>query len=208
MYSHYYDISTYVRCLHQYIEQQDQRIARVEQLLQQMQHEVNELKNRPTTQIERIEYKFDQLKVETLEGTLNIGLNPLNSEQIEDFAVSQGKMNIPDIRHVHKQLIDEIQDHMDDYLTNECPSHIQSILTQRRTSIEEGHIEFIVEDIRKQINDRIVYYLEQHHNDLHDPSRESEIYQTIVYKLKNDIQNTVTAYLANLPNSVKEGKKS
>ena len=34
-----------------------------------------------------LEYKFDQLKVETLEGTLNIGLNPTDLQGIEDFSV-------------------------------------------------------------------------------------------------------------------------
>ena len=34
-----------------------------------------------------MEYKFDQLKVETLEGTLNIGLNPSDLQGIEDFSV-------------------------------------------------------------------------------------------------------------------------
>ena len=34
-----------------------------------------------------LEYKFDQLKVETLEGTLNIGLNPSDLQGIEDFSI-------------------------------------------------------------------------------------------------------------------------
>ena len=38
-----------------------------------------------------MEYKFDQLKVETLEGTLNIGLNPSDLQGIEDFSVPNGK---------------------------------------------------------------------------------------------------------------------
>ena len=38
-----------------------------------------------------MEYKFDQLKVETLEGTLNIGLNPSDLQAIEDFSVPNGK---------------------------------------------------------------------------------------------------------------------
>ena len=45
---------------------------------------MNSLKEAPSTKIDRIEYKFDQLKIETLEGTLNIGLNPLSPDhQIE-----------------------------------------------------------------------------------------------------------------------------
>lgn len=208
LYSYYYDISTYVRTLHQCIEQQNQRIAQLEQLIQHVQTEIEEIKKRPTTQIERIEYKFDQLKVETLEGTLNIGLNPMNGEQIEDFSVSQSKMNIPDVRHIHKDLITEIQDDIDDFLTNECPLFINNTLNQQRISLPEGQSEFIIEDIRKQINERIVYYMEQHQVELQNPINENEIYNAILSKLKADIQNTISAYVSNLPKNMKEGNES
>lgn len=205
MYSYPYDITAYVRSLHLYIEQQNQRISQIEATLKSIQTELNQIRNKPTTQIERIEYKFDQLKVETLEGTLNIGLNPLNGEQIEDFTVSQNKMNIPDIRHTHKDLIREIHDEVDSYLNNDCSIYIQQTLNQKRASLPDEHVGFIVEDIRKQINERIIFYLEQNQAELQDSTKLAEIYETTLSKLKTDIQNSITAYLSNLPENMKEG---
>jgi spore germination protein PC len=132
----------------------------------------------------------------------------MNGEQIEDFSVSQSKMNVPDVRHIHKDLISEIQDDIDDFLTNDCPVFISNTLNEQRSSLPEGQSEFIIEDIRKQINDRIVYYMEQHQVELQNPINENEIYNAILSKLKADIQNTISAYVSNLPKNMKEGNES
>lgn len=47
------------------------------------------IKDKPTTNIERIDYQFDQLKIERLEGTLNIGLNPSDPNSVQNFEVGQ-----------------------------------------------------------------------------------------------------------------------
>src|SRR5690606_34465705 len=208
LYSYPYDLSPYIRSLYSYIEQQNQRISQLEKILMNIQSEINEMKNTPKTHIDRIEYKFDQLKVETLEGTLNIGLNPVNGEQIEDFAVSQNKMNIPDIRHTHKDFIQEIHDEVDAYLNNECSSYIQNMLEQKRTSLPDEHVQFILDDIRKQIVDRIIFYLEQKQAELQDPTRQLDIYQTTVARIKTDIRNSIDAYLTNFPKTMKEEQDS
>ena len=55
--------------------------------IQSLEKQVSEFTKSSSCSIERMEYKFDQLKVETLEGTLNIGLNPSDLQGIEDFSV-------------------------------------------------------------------------------------------------------------------------
>lgn len=62
--------------LHRYILWQTNKIRTLERRLSVLEARLQELESQPRTTIERIEYKFDQLKVETLEGTLNIGLAP------------------------------------------------------------------------------------------------------------------------------------
>ena len=59
-----------------YIYQQDKVLRDLQKKIQTIEETVSDLKKRPSVKVERMEYKFDQLKVETLEGTLNIGLNP------------------------------------------------------------------------------------------------------------------------------------
>lgn len=207
LYSYNYDIAAYIQQLHQFIENQNKRMNRLEQKLMNLQKELEEVKNRPTTNIDRIEYKFDQLKVETLEGTLNIGLNPLNGEQIEDFSVAQSKMNIPDVRHVHNDILNEIETEIDTFLSNECHSFIDTIEKNERYTLAEGYRDFIIEDIRKQISDRIIYYVGQHQAELQNPLQIANGTQTITNKVKTDIQNSITAFMKNIPNNMKVGKE-
>ena len=61
--------------MQQSIEQQNHRIKMLEDMIDDLTDNYNELSKTPKTNIEKIEYKFDQLKIERLDGTLNIGLN-------------------------------------------------------------------------------------------------------------------------------------
>ena len=78
----------------QRIQLQEQCIQNLEQKISMLQTEIEELKARPYTKIDNIEYKFDQLKVEKLNGTLNIGLNPFSKEAVEDFSVTGDKIQV------------------------------------------------------------------------------------------------------------------
>lgn len=61
---------------------------KLEHELKRLKDELAELKNKPPIHVDKIEYKFDQLKVESLDGTLNIGLNPTDLNNIDEFAVN------------------------------------------------------------------------------------------------------------------------
>ncbi|MFK4998183.1 spore germination protein GerPC [Bacillus sp. N9] len=81
------DFQYCIQQLYDYMNQQQNEILKLRKELNRLENEVNKLKEKPGITVERLEYKFDQLKVETLEGTLNIGLNPADLKQIEDVAI-------------------------------------------------------------------------------------------------------------------------
>ena len=70
------------------LEAQDKRILQLEQELKRLTEEISLLKNKPPIHVDKIEYKFDQLKVESLDGTLNIGLNPSDLNNIDELAIN------------------------------------------------------------------------------------------------------------------------
>jgi spore germination protein PC len=76
-----------------YIEMQKQRIDQLEQTVNKLQTELNALKDQKRFHIDKIEYNFDQLKVEKLEGTLTIGISPSSLDNIEDFTVNGAPMD-------------------------------------------------------------------------------------------------------------------
>ena len=85
------DIYQILQSMQTYIYNQDNLIRGMQKKIQSLEKRVSEIQNRPPVHIDRMEYKFDQLKVETLEGTLNIGLNPSDLQGIEDYSVPNGK---------------------------------------------------------------------------------------------------------------------
>ncbi|SDR90385.1 Spore germination protein GerPC [Paenibacillaceae bacterium GAS479] len=52
---------------------------------------LQELETKPSYTIEKLEYNFDQLKVEQLDGTLNIGMTAPSESQLQEF----GQMSLP-----------------------------------------------------------------------------------------------------------------
>ncbi|MFC4322322.1 spore germination protein GerPC [Litchfieldia salsa] len=209
MYTNFHEIFTYLRELHKYVERQNQRITTMERTIQELQRSLHDLSQRPSTTIERIEYKFDQLKVESLEGTLNIGLTP-NGENIEDFSVAQGKMNVPEMRNaqpdeylqsyhenIHKEVIQ--------YLDNDCHEFIRNLEVQGNHNLDDSYREFIIDDIRNQIPERIHYYLKQQQANLHLPDKAKEVHHHTVDTVIKDIQNSIVTFLNNIPNEMKGG---
>lgn len=78
----------YFRRLQAYLQWQTERITELQRTVASLQSELAALKEQKGVRIDRIEYSFDQLKVERLDGTLNIGITPGGLQSIEEFAVN------------------------------------------------------------------------------------------------------------------------
>ncbi|WP_052487711.1 spore germination protein GerPC [Gordoniibacillus kamchatkensis] len=78
----------YFRRLQAYLQWQTERITELQRTVASLQIELAALKEQKGVRIDRIEYSFDQLKVERLDGTLNIGITPGGLKSIEEFAVN------------------------------------------------------------------------------------------------------------------------
>jgi len=83
----------------QRLQEQQDLIEQLQQELQLLRQQENtrEQQSAPTIHVDKIEYHFDQLKVDTLEGSLQIGLSTSNPEQlpmmIEDIMMKQQQEN-------------------------------------------------------------------------------------------------------------------
>ncbi|MFD2672990.1 spore germination protein GerPC [Marinicrinis sediminis] len=168
--------------------------------LHQLQHSVTTLEERlkqtqdppNQTSIERIEYHFDQLKIETLEGTLNIGLTPSGGSRIEDFMVQNQQPPKPgppqSESEQNAQEFEELQESEPVYL--EVKEDIQRFLDgdvyQRIVEFEDLYENpltheqrmVIIEDVRKQIPQRIRHYLQ--HPDVTSQSLQPRIRADII----------------------------
>ncbi|MZQ82485.1 hypothetical protein GQF01_10225 [Paenibacillus sp. 5J-6] len=71
-----------------YIEMQKQRIDKLEETVTKLQADLDAVKVQKRVHIDKIEYNFDQLKVEKLDGTLTIGISPSSLDNVDDFTVN------------------------------------------------------------------------------------------------------------------------
>jgi spore germination protein PC len=197
----YYDFYEYIRRLHMFVEAQDTRIKQLEEVVKNLTQEISTLKDKPAINVERIEYKFDQLKVETLEGTLNIGLNPNDLRGIDDFTV-QGN---PVANATSPADLFQLMMRIEQSILNTLEVDVRNIISQyereKETRIEESYITFIVDDIKKQLHKRIEYYLNQVQPDQRTTQLEYE--NNVIESIKKDMQKGIYAFLENLPPETK-----
>jgi spore germination protein PC len=195
---HNYDIMNYLQQLHQYIQRQDQIIQQLNETVRDLKSDVGEIKKQPHTNIEKIEYKFDQLKVEHLDGTLNIGLNPTDPGQIDNFDVQQGGMNVNGVQQqLREQLFQQCSEEVNQFLNEDCIRLIEDAEHQYDLRLDDPHRRHIIEDIRKQIDSRIQYYLNSQPLSEQDSLLDKK--QDTIRQVKKDVENSINHFLNHLP---------
>lgn len=195
-----------VRCaqIEQLIYQQSQMIEFLQNKISQLEAAVEELKNRPETTIEKIEYKFDQLKVENLNGTLSIGLNPLQAPKIDDLTVENQAITIKSNENL-KELKTYITRRIDFHLKEEAHDTIRQLEQELRCTVEDHYRQMMIDDIQNQMDIRLPYYIDLYKtrpNFEENPMRYAE---DITLHMLQDIKNAYTAFLSNLPNNIGKG---
>lgn len=194
----------YIQKMHLFIQMQDKKIRRLEKTVESILHELTELKERPGIRVDKIEYKFDQLKVETLEGTLNIGLNPSDLQGIEDFSVDQNEVKTPFSPKDHIETMMEFENDLYHYVETEIEPLIKQTQEKLNVNLDDSYTDFMKEDIKKQIPNRIEFYLRQ----ISQEERSKEDWkENMIVQIKKEIENGVSVFIKNLPDSMKGMKK-
>ncbi len=132
--------------------------------------------------------------METLEGTLNIGLNPatFGEDTIENVAVPQSQTIIPQPAPIFR----DIQTAVHEYLQQERENIIARTEQTYGRSLDSAYRQFILQDIARQIDDRIHFYLRQYGE--HEQENDA-LQQTIISYLKRDIEHSIDTFLKHLP---------
>ncbi len=100
-----------IQSLWQQLAYLEQKINQQSALINQLNEKIDQLieqQNKSNRVAETIEYNFEQLKIETLEGTLNIGLTPhedLPFEQLDLPTETSEETLTPMEQQVYNQLI-------------------------------------------------------------------------------------------------------
>ncbi|MGF9715022.1 spore gernimation protein GerPC [Paenibacillus sp. JMULE4] len=184
---------SYFHQLNEYLRWQTERIRNLEGRIELIERELDSLKGQRGVTIERIEYKFDQLKVETLEGTLNVGLSPtgLGTQSLDDATAGGQAIGTNTAR---SESFARIQKQVYDYLRRSCPEELADLEAMYGVEFGQDFSDFVIGDLKGQAAQRIEYYLDS----MVDPKQAvltMEQEQIITDKVIGDIRLAMKQYV-------------
>ncbi|MDQ6421083.1 spore germination protein GerPC [Paenibacillus sp. LHD-117] len=196
--------------------QQQQQIDRLEAQLAQIQGKLKALEAKPTYNIESIEYRFDQLKVEKLEGTLNIGMTLPGGDgteqlpgtgNVEQFTVGDEPNYYPSAQSTMTQPegpYRELANRVDGYVSSEGQQRLLSHELELELPLDPHHRRIVLEDVRKQLPARIHHYIQQLTKEEQEQLRSSpgQMTERIFEKTKRDAEAAIGAYMRQLKANV------
>lgn len=192
-------VNYYIQQLYGFINQQQKEIARLKSGMEQLSAEMKRLGEKPPVTVERLEYKFDQLKVETLEGTLNIGLSPGSLDAIDELSIPNGQLSQTQTLFRNSENYRDIISKLNTYIDEELEQLILDTQTQSGIHLEPPFIQMIKEDIRKQIPGRADHYLYYFSSQPNNEGTEEELYHKVYQTVIADMNKAVHRFIAEMP---------
>ncbi|MWC29251.1 spore germination protein GerPC [Paenibacillus sp. MMS18-CY102] len=208
-------------------KQQQEQIAMLNARMEAMHAQLRAVEGKPTYNIEKLEYHFDQLKVEKLDGTLNIGIQPPSDgsdSDIDQLIVQQAKKGIasgqagndgngegpsqktPNVFPTAPPGVMKppppfpaIQSRVNDYLDQTAPIRLSALEMEQDLPLDPYHRRIVIEDIRKQMPQRIQYYMQQVTKGQDDNEQDGNaIEEQVTTKAIRDIEMAFRQYLMKL----------
>ncbi|WP_410981664.1 spore germination protein GerPC [Bacillus cereus] len=200
------DVYIYLQQFQQVLQKQQEAICALEAQVRTLTEELDELKSRPSSSIGKVEYKFDQLKVENLNGTLNIGLNPFatTEQQIEDFQVDTETLKVNPEPQTNPDFYQDIIQEMHRYLDEEAYSRILHFEHEERTPLDDMYRQMMIDDIKKQMEHRLPYYLSQVQPYEDITSNPEYMKSVIIQAMKQDIDKAFLSFIQHIPSNFRK----
>lgn len=200
----------YLHHLNHMIQTLEDRLYYAENRIGELEEEVDHLKNDKKMNVGRIEYKFDQLKIEKLDGTLNIGLTPKNGDgslddiMVGDTPIMTGPPQNRNATNNNEQspLVRDAYDRVEAFLHNEALDYLIQLEKKQAFPLNEPYRLFILDDVKKQIPDRLQALEKQLKS---DPQKRGLIQadpdqaETLLYEaMKKEIEMGIEQFLGKL----------
>lgn len=191
-----YDWNNYMYQVNQMLQQQNERINALEQRVSDLE-QLEQGNSSPT--IDKIEYHFDQLKIERLDGTLHIGLSPNELANIDDLGIPNLKQAqvptkpqppVPAIQNTH--LVPQL--HL--FVNEHAPKMIEGLAEKYQKPIDKKMEGDIIHDILGQIQDRISFY-ENEALKKHQITNPQQLENYISDQVKQEVFHSLERFMEN-----------
>ncbi len=198
------DLNQFLYHLQNTLECQQQVICKLEEDVKRLQEDLKEAKQQAPIRVDRIEYKFDQLKVERLEGTLNIGLTPSDLEKIDELAINNHTPPGPFLFPARDEFVHQLTSEVLLDLNNQKDEVFKRAENICEQKADETMRSFIMEDLARQLPQRIHHYLDQTPPHNRTEQKIPVIREQISEVIKTDIENAIIRFIEVYPDSMKE----
>lgn len=203
----------YLHHLSHVIQSLQERLHETEQRIQTLEGDLAQLKNDTKMNVGTIEYKFDQLKIERLEGTLNIGLTPKSGEGLFDdlndlsigdqpFQMDKGAtMNASN--GTMNPITETVTQRVEGYLQTDLVNDIKQMERKFDFPLDDNYRIFIIDDIRKQIPYRVTQLVDtlgQNPNQTSLPDGSQSLEDYLFETLQIEITTGIEKFIVNLKN--------
>ncbi|MCA4756007.1 hypothetical protein H8Z60_26195 [Mycolicibacterium fortuitum] len=191
--------SHYLHQLHNFINWQTDKINNLETKITDLNKELTDLRNQKPISVDKIEYRFDLLKVEHLNGTLVVGVTPEVARSIDEIATNDCRW-VHDSTNKNTDLYRSTAEVIEQYLDSKVPDAIDSVAKLHQVQVEDEYQQLMIRDLKKQMHDRIEHYI----NHMSDSAAKDESVASILDKVKGDIQTAIEQHIATINFETKE----
>jgi len=185
--------------LAQRLSQAEQTVKRLSERLDQAERLLEEIKNRAPM---HVEYHFDQLKVNELKGTLNVGLSPQGAQGIDSLEtpLSQGAQAGAAPAATGTESADrpagELTRQMETYMDQEAPAILSGLEQQFGVRLDEAHRQRLIADVKGQLKERVHYYARISPYPPDGAEQEKRVWrQSVIDRTTRDIYDALTSYM-------------
>lgn len=205
----------YLHHLSHVIQSLQDRLHESEQRIQTLESDLAQLKKEAKMNVGTIEYKFDQLKIERLEGTLNIGLTPKSGEGLlDDLSIGDqpvqfsNNANDNNINHfpdnpATNPISEPVIQRVEHYLQKDLINDIRQIEQKFDFPLDDNYRLFIINDIRKQIPYRVTQLLDtlgENPKQTGLPNGSQSLEEYLFETLQIEITTGIEKFIVNLKN--------
>lgn len=193
-----------VQEMHRIMRWQNEQMLKMEKELLSMKEQLQGLG--PQTRVDKIEYNFEQLKVETLDGTLVIGISPGDTGIIDNWAVQDktGEDTPMDEEWDNDKIHQQTRESMIAYINESIPAMLDRSSEEMDVPLSSDNKYAIIEDMNRQLDGRITYHL--HRIEYNKGDSQAKYMAQLTDAMKNDIQQALHAYIDHFRKEENDGQ--
>lgn len=172
----------------QYQLQQSEKMKELEERISNLEKQLQE---NNSLRVDKIEYHFDQLKIERLDGTLHIGLSPNDLANIDDLGIPTAKQSTV-VNPVTRKLVPQLNQ----FINERGPKMIHELSEKHNKPINHKLEGDIIHDILGQIPDRIQFY-ENEAKEKHQITHPQQLESFISDHIKKEVYHSLQRFIEN-----------